>query len=89
MEPVKGGMLANPPESAAEIFKAAEPDSSCASWAVRFAASLDGVVTVLSGMSTPEQMEDNLSLHEGFARLTPAEQDDDAAGRGRRWPPCR
>ena len=36
MEPVKGGMLANPPESVANILKAAEPDSSVASWAVRF-----------------------------------------------------
>ena len=36
MEPVKGGMLANPPESVADILKTAEPDSSVASWAVRF-----------------------------------------------------
>ena len=61
MEPVKGGMLANPPESVREILKAAEPESSCASWAVRFAANLDGLVTVLSGMSDVAQMEDNLS----------------------------
>ena len=38
MEPVKGGMLANPPESVQEILKAAEPEASCASWAVRFVA---------------------------------------------------
>jgi predicted aldo/keto reductase-like oxidoreductase len=75
MEPVKGGLLANPPESVAEIFKAAEPDSSCASWAVRFAASLDGVLTVLSGMSSTEQMEDNLSYMKDFSGLTPAQQD--------------
>ncbi|MBR5163036.1 MAG: aldo/keto reductase, partial [Schwartzia sp.] len=41
MEPVKGGMLVNPPESVKAILKAAEPESSCAAWAVRFAANLD------------------------------------------------
>lgn len=74
MEPVKGGMLANPPESVAEIFKAAEPESSCASWALRFAADLDGVVTVLSGMSNIEQMEDNLEIMKEFSGLTPKQQ---------------
>ena len=49
MEPVKGGMLANPPESVVKILKEAEPDSSAASWAIRFAAGLEGVITVLSG----------------------------------------
>ena len=56
MEPVKGGMLATPPESVSDIFKAAEPDASCASWALRFAADLEGVITVLSGMSNVGQM---------------------------------
>ena len=42
MEPVKGGMLANPPESVARVLKEAEPESSAASWAIRFAASLPG-----------------------------------------------
>ncbi len=62
MEPVKGGLLANPPESVREILKSAEPSMSEASWAVRFAASLPGVLVVLSGMSSLTQMEDNL-LH--------------------------
>ena len=43
MEPVKGGMLATPPKSVEEILKGAEPESSAASWAVRFAANLEGV----------------------------------------------
>ena len=74
MEPVKGGMLANPPESVQEILKAAEPEASCASWAVRFAANLDGLVTVLSGMSSVEQMEDNLSYMKDFKKLTPSQE---------------
>ena len=74
MEPVKGGMLANPPETVAEVFQKAEPDSSVASWAVRFAASLEGVITVLSGMSNVEQMKDNLSYMKGFRGLNEKQQ---------------
>lgn len=70
MEPVKGGMLANPPEQVARVLTQAEPDSSAASWAVRFAASLPGVITVLSGMSNVEQMRDNLSSMATFEGLT-------------------
>ena len=74
MEPVKGGLLANPPESVADILKAAEPESSLASWAVRFAANLEGVITVLSGMSSVDQMKDNLSYMKGFTGLTEAQE---------------
>lgn len=69
MEPVKGGMLATPPKDVVDIFKKAEPDSSVASWAIRFAANLEGVITVLSGMSNVAQMEDNLSYMKDFEGL--------------------
>ncbi len=69
MEPVKGGMLATPPPQVAKIFKDAEPESSPASWALRFAASLDGIVTVLSGMSTLAQMQENLAVMRDFTKL--------------------
>ncbi len=75
MEPVKGGMLANPPESVQKIFKDAEPDRSIASWAIRFAADLEGVITVLSGMSDLEQMQDNLSYMKDFTGLTAEEKE--------------
>lgn len=74
MEPVKGGNLATPPESVAKIFKDADPNASCASWALRFAANLEGIITVLSGMSNIEQMRDNLSFMKSFKRLTPEQK---------------
>lgn len=74
MEPVKGGMLANPPESVQKILKDAEPEMSISSWAIRFAANLEGIITVLSGMSNVAQMEDNLSYMKTFTGLTDAEK---------------
>lgn len=56
MEPVKGDGLANLPEKAEKVLKEAAPDKSVVSWAFRFLCSrLEGVITTLSGMSTPEQ----------------------------------
>ena len=75
MEPVKGGILADPPQMVKSIMKEAEPDSSYASWAIRFAASLEGVITVLSGMSNIEQMDDNISYMKDFTALTPAQDE--------------
>lgn len=74
MEPVKGGMLATPPEPVQDLLKAAEPEHSVASWAVRFAADLEGVITVLSGMSNVEQMKDNLSYMKSFESLTESQK---------------
>jgi len=74
MEPVKGGMLAVPPEPVADCLRQAEPESSAASWAIRFAADLEGVITVLSGMSSVEQMKDNLSYMRTFAGLTESQR---------------
>ena len=74
MELVKGGMLANPPEKVKEVFEKANPDTSVASWAIKFAANLDGVITVLSGMSNIEQMEDNLSYMKDFTKLSDDEE---------------
>ena len=75
MEPVKGGMLATPPEPVVKILKEADPDASMASWAIRFAASLDGVITVLSGMSNVEQMDDNLSFMKDFTGMTDSQKE--------------
>ena len=59
MEAVKGGALAKLPHAAEDVLKAVCPDKSIASWSIRFASQLEGVITVLSGMSTLEQVEDN------------------------------
>ncbi len=75
MEPVKGGSLADPPQEVKDILKAAEPDASYASWALRFAASLDGVRSVLSGMSNIEQMQDNLNVMKDFKGLSKSEEE--------------
>ena len=73
MEPVKGGMLANIPEKASALFKSHEPEASVASWAVRFAASLDNVFMVLSGMSNEQQLQDNTAFMTNFKPLSKEE----------------
>ena len=75
MEPVKGGILANPPEAARDVLRAVNPDASFPSWAIRFAASQEGVLTVLSGMSTLEQVEDNTAFMRNFQPLSAREME--------------
>lgn len=73
MEPIKGGLLASIAPEAEALLQAAQPQLSTASWAIRFAASQENVVMVLSGMSTPEQMADNASYMRDFRPLTQQE----------------
>jgi len=74
MEPVKGGLLASETGALAKVLKAAAPEKSVASWALRFAAGLEGVVVVLSGMNDMAQMEDNLATILDFKPLDEDEQ---------------
>ena len=74
MEPVKGGTLANLPAKAKEVLHGLHPDWSDASWAIRFVASLENVMVVLSGMSNLQQMEDNSGYMEQFEPLTEQEK---------------
>ena len=73
MEPVKGGSLANLPEPVAKVFQEADPDASLSSWAIRFAASVEGLIVALSGMSNVEQMKDNLKTMKDFQPMTAEE----------------
>ena len=74
MEPCKGGKLANHDDECTEILKNVRPDKSIASWAFRFVGSLPGVTTILSGMSTQDQMEDNMNTFKNFEPLSDEER---------------
>jgi hypothetical protein len=73
MEPVKGGTLVNMRPEIKEIFDGANPNASLASWAIRFAASLEGVVMVLSGMSDMAQLKDNVGYMADFKVISEEE----------------
>lgn len=75
MEPIKGGTLINIPDEAKTLLTETDPNLSIASWAIRFAASLDNVMVVLSGMSNFEQLKDNTSYMREFKPLNEKEQE--------------
>lgn len=75
MEPLRGGALTNPPDSVASILNDNENDTSYAEWGLRYAASLDRVFMVLSGMSTLEQMKQNIHFMKDFTPLSEQEQE--------------
>ena len=75
MEPIKGGTLAKLKPELEELFKEVDPERSIASWALRFVGSLPGVMTILSGMSALEQMQDNVQTFTDFKPLNETEQE--------------
>ena len=75
MEPVKGGILADPIPEVKKIFDEFAPGKSYASWAIRFVAGQENLLAVLSGMSSLAQMEDNLSFMRSFQPLNDQEMD--------------
>ncbi|MDL2206330.1 aldo/keto reductase [Eubacteriales bacterium OttesenSCG-928-N13] len=74
MEPVKGGSLAGMSDKVQSVLKEIHPDDSIASWAMRFCGSLDNVITVLSGMSNIDQMQDNINVMKDVQPLNEQER---------------
>ena len=75
MEPLKGGMLTADTSPIAKLLRDANPEASMASWALRFAAQLDGVLVTLSGMSSLDQLSDNVGTFTDLRPLSKTEQD--------------
>ena len=75
MEPLLGGRLSNVHDHIAAKLKQRKPESSVASWAFRFAGSFPGVLTVLSGMTYMEHLQDNLRTYSPLDPLTPDDRE--------------
>ncbi|MBK5722792.1 aldo/keto reductase [Dysgonomonas sp. Marseille-P4677] len=75
MEPLLGGRLSNLNDHLVARLKQREPESSVASWAFRFAGSPEGVLTVLSGMTYMEHLQDNIRTYSPLKPLTDEEKD--------------
>ncbi len=73
MEPVRGGKLAVPGGDVENLFKNYDETKSIASWAIKFVASYDNVLTILSGMNSVEQMNDNIASLTDFKPLSETE----------------
>jgi predicted aldo/keto reductase-like oxidoreductase len=74
MEPLKGGTLLKLRPEVEQIFRADNPETSLASWAIRYCASLSGIITVLSGMQSGDAVKDNISFMDNFTPLSQSEQ---------------
>ena len=75
MEPLLGGRLSNVPDHIVARLKQQRPENSVASWAFRFAGSPDGVLTVLSGMTYMEHLQDNIRTYSPLIPVTDEEKD--------------
>jgi len=75
MEPCKGGWLASEVSEAGKFLKSKNPDVSVASWAFRYLAELEGISTILSGMGTLSEVEDNIKTFGNFKPLSAQEHE--------------
>ena len=73
MEPLLGGRLSKVPQYVADRLKERNPEGSVASWAFRFAGTHEGVLTVLSGMTYMEHLQDNVKT---YSPLVPLNEDE-------------
>ena len=73
MEPIKGGSLATLPDDVTKIFKDYHQDASLASWALRYVGTLPGIKVILSGMSSFEQVKDNIETFQNYQDLNTEE----------------
>lgn len=75
MEPLRGGKLASVSEDAAQKLRALRPDEDIPAWAFRFLQGIEGVTMILSGMSTMEQLQNNIQTFETDQKLNQTELD--------------